>query len=660
MSTDRPTEAQAQAAKTESKAVRRAGAFVRSRWFPFVGILVFALVVGIWIGDDYGMSWDEQSNFVVGADASQAYLSPAQYEDYLQAGDPLAHHGPSYFMSFYITSKAIVAAFPDWHRADGRHLSNYLTFLMGAAAFYWLSLRWLPSKYAAMSTLLLLTQPLLFGHAFINQKDTPFLAFFTMSIALGLAAADSVLREQSRSNPCHRTWPPGEAAFEPLTTPGSPPWKKVLWAGVSVAAVLFILVLLNFESIHEVATNLLQGAFDLSSNDVGPASDIPATDIRGTLAGPVLDSLSHAYKVLRGMMGAIAGCAAVLALRKSMPDRTVRCVPYSRTMIILLVLAGAFAGFTASIRPIGLFAGALVMVYWGMRVRGIGWDLLVTYWLIAAWMVYQTWPWLWTAPIHRLWESLRLTADFGGYPTLYRGVLVSSDSLPWHYYPTLAAVELTLPMLVLFPAGLGIALTRVVTRRLDPPTTVVVGLWFAIPLVALLVLGVDVYNNLRQLHFALVPGFLLAGLALEPLLSRLKNHAVQYALFLALLAPGIVASVQLHPYEYAYFNALVGGVEGAHGKFATEYWCTSLREAMEYINQVAAPGSLVKVKGPTDAAEPFAREDLVVRRVVERPGDADYIVTCNDKLGQDEGLAKVFEVSRGRAVFAEVFARREP
>ena len=37
--------------------------------------------------------------------------------------------------------------------------------------------------------------------------------------------------------------------------------------------------------------------------------------------------------------------------------------------------------------------------------------------------------------------------------------------------------------------------------------------------------------------------------------------------------------VYLHPYEYVYFNQLIGGTLGAEERFETDYWATSYREA---------------------------------------------------------------------------------
>src|SRR5690606_8290126 len=76
--------------------------------------------------------------------------------------------------------------------SDVRHLIYFITYFFGASAFYSIAKRWLHQTAALGATLLFTTQPLLWGHAFINPKDTPFLSLFLISIVLGFKAFDSI------------------------------------------------------------------------------------------------------------------------------------------------------------------------------------------------------------------------------------------------------------------------------------------------------------------------------------------------------------------------------------------------------------------------------------------------------------------------------------
>ena len=46
--------------------------------------------------------------------------------------------------------------------------------------------------------------------------------------------------------------------------------------------------------------------------------------------------------------------------------------------------------------------------------------------------------------------------------------------------------------------------------------------------------------------------------------------------------------VELHPYEYIYYNAFAGGVAGAAGRYDLDYWGLSLAEATRDLERIVA------------------------------------------------------------------------
>src|SRR5690606_31626363 len=52
-----------------------------------------------------------------------------------------------------------------------------------------------------------------------------------------------------------------------------------------------------------------------------------------------------------------------------------------------------------------------------------------------------------------------------------------------------------------------------------------------------------------------------------------------------ILAFGIIPIIQLHPYQYSYYNNFIGGVGGAFRQYETEYWLTCYREAVLQLNE---------------------------------------------------------------------------
>ena len=135
-------------------------------------------------------------------------------------------------------------------------------------------------------------------------------------------------------------------------------------------------------------------------------------------------------------------------------------------------------------------------------------------------------------------------------------------------------------------------------------------LWFVLPLAALIISRSPLYDNFRQVIFILPPVFFVCGLGVDWLFRRLCQPIVRGLIVAALVLPGILAGVQLHPYEYIYYNSFIGGVPGAQGRFETDYWATSYRAAMNYVNGIAPANGKIFVAGPSYIAAIYKRNDL--------------------------------------------------
>jgi hypothetical protein len=92
--------------------------------------------------------------------------------------------------------------------------------------------------------------------------------------------------------------------------------------------------------------------------------------------------------------------------------------------------------------------------------------------------------------------------------------------------------------------------------------------------------------------------------------------------------PGLLEGVRLHPYEYIYYNRLVGGVQGAFRRFELDYWGISYREAAAYLDATAPANAAVWVEGPTHLLQEYARPDLKIYSSYEpeRADHYDYVV----------------------------------
>jgi 4-amino-4-deoxy-L-arabinose transferase-like glycosyltransferase len=276
-----------------------------------------------------------------------------------------------------------------------------------------------------------------------------------------------------------------------------------------------------------------------------------------------------------------------------------------------ILVAGIILGVTTSIRSLGPMAGAFVILYglWKSPRKTI--SILPYYLLIAVATTYLTWPYLWKGPVTHFIESLQVMSKFPNTgETLFMGKLYPADQLPLTYFPTLVSLQLTEPLLILIAIGAALSLWSFVKGKNREPILLFT-LWFLIPALYIGLSGSTLYDNARQLLFLLPPLLIFAGIGLDALLERIKIPLLKVILVLVILLPGIYACVQLHPYEYVYFNSLMGGVRGAFRNFDLDYSGVSFMEAQEYINANAEPGTqVVVIGGPRHVARTYARIDL--------------------------------------------------
>jgi hypothetical protein len=71
---------------------------------------------------------------------------------------------------------------------------------------------------------------------------------------------------------------------------------------------------------------------------------------------------------------------------------------------------------------------------------------------------------------------------------------------------------------------------------------------------------------------------------------------------------------ELHPYEAVYFNSLVGGVDGAEGRYPLDYWGLSYKEGLSYLLR----STHGRVRLWTCTAPGYSNRNLFSRRERER------------------------------------------
>jgi len=159
---------------------------------PLTILLTFSFIIAILTLNDYGESWDELKLYDYAGDSLEAYVTWPQHGTIPVTGDRFENYGPAFVMFTSIVTKAFDQILPGVKHVDVRHLVYFLTFLIGVWAFYHLAARWMSRNAAFGATLLYITQPVFWGHAFINPKDIPLLSLFLLTAYLGMRMYDSL------------------------------------------------------------------------------------------------------------------------------------------------------------------------------------------------------------------------------------------------------------------------------------------------------------------------------------------------------------------------------------------------------------------------------------------------------------------------------------
>ena len=590
--------------------------------YPHLIILLLGLLVGFFTFDQYGESWDDKSLQKYSIKSINAYATWPQQGIVSLAQDDLGNYGPFYVMLVERVTQFLSPLLP-YRLPDLRHLIYFITYIAGVLAFYAFAKRWLSEIPAIGATLLFMTQPLLWGHAFINPKDTPFLSFFLLSIYFGLRLFDSLKPIQ-----LHNLTPSSKRTLALLTA---------LWL-VSVFSLFFFT-----QAFHNYITNLV-----ISAQSGG-------TNIITLIAKNITSVSSDVYVKRYFLLFLQARTYYFLLITALLLFIWYRLQPDLLKLLIVVLPSAILLGLTTSTRILGPFAG-LIVTYYAIRNKGRqAIPALAMYAVIAIMAMYLSWPYLWIDPVGHFFESLKVMSL---YPwlglVLFNGVSYQSTNLPYSYLPVLFTIQLTEPVWALSIAGWAVAIiggARSGKRGLVELAL----LWFVIPFIGFVVLRVPLYDNFRQVLFILPPIFLMAGVAFE----KIKSTKWQIALVTLCLIPGVMGIVSLHPYEYIYYNRFVGGMDGAQGRFEADYWVTSYREAAGYVNSIAPPNAAIWVEGPAHLFAIFAREDLKIYswHEAERADRYEYVITTTrydfDKTSYPEAEI-VHRIMRGDALLAVI------
>lgn len=247
------------------------------------------------------------------------------------------------------------------------------------------------------------------------------------------------------------------------------------------------------------------------------------------------------------------------------------------------VLLGIVFAITASFRAVGLTLYIIFIVFelWPISIGNIrSWvenrisHLFVL--SLTSTLIYMVMlPYVGAFPLLHFPEILLRTSNFPWEGNVvYLGEVFVGGTTPWHYLPVMLLVTTPLFILMFFTVGLFAR-----ENRFNPLWKLLI-IAFSINITLFLILQPVIYNGIRHALF-LLP--LLLGIALFGFVALCKWRIISYGFFVIQMVIILNQYITLHPFQYTYFNELVGNTVGAYSSFDTEYWTASSKYATEWL-----------------------------------------------------------------------------
>ncbi|MCK5448986.1 MAG: glycosyltransferase family 39 protein [Gemmatimonadetes bacterium] len=231
-----------------------------------------------------------------------------------------------------------------------------------------------------------------------------------------------------------------------------------------------------------------------------------------------------------------------------------------------LIAAGLLFGAACSTKFTGVLLLPVFVLWLVLRGRRELKPMLVVLGLAAA-VFFATNPVTWVDPVGGIWDYVKagmFRSISVHIPTVYFGEIYNFRG-PWHFAFVWTAIVIPIPLLI--AAGLGLSNRK--SGGLLGLALVNLGVLYGVTLLP----ATPLHDGIR-LFLAVFPFLcLLAGLGASRASDLLMERGPEWlsrrpgflavALLLVVLGFPAARTLQYHPHQLSYFNALVGGVRGA-------------------------------------------------------------------------------------------------
>jgi hypothetical protein len=210
---------------------------------------------------------------------------------------------------------------------------------------------------------------------------------------------------------------------------------------------------------------------------------------------------------------------------------------------------------------------------------------------LAYVVMILAWPWAALAPLNPIRGLLAFSEFNYSIRTVFAGQIYEMADVPRLYVPIYVMIRV--PLVMLFGAALAMVSAQLPYRapganHQQRREITLLSLTVIFPLACQVTWHGPAFTGLRHFLFVIPVLATLAGIGLDKAFAVLKTRG-------RMVASGAIAVtaacflwdartlVMLHPYEYLFYNSVVGGLEGASRRYDLDYWFGSMPEAINHL-----------------------------------------------------------------------------
>lgn len=298
-----------------------------------------------------------------------------------------------------------------------------------------------------------------------------------------------------------------------------------------------------------------------------------------------------------------------------------RLVTYKRPIDLLWAALGFALAFSIKINSIFIplvYACWLIFLH-RTHKKTVSMKQAIWYILAAPIAALVLWSVFWAHPLEKLSSLVHFTFSTNNIEVLLRGSWYCSGlTVPWYYPYWYLGTTTPLLILLFFIVGL-------VSRQKKS----LLLLWLIVPLTRYFLPSVGVIDGVRHFEEALFPIAAIAALGIDYILSFIRGRLSKLILSTLALCYLFIAIYQYHPYQITYFNELVGGAKGAWGNYDLDYWGTSQKAAVEWVNAHAPQNARVHIVMSAAVAAQYLRPDLLPNLNAYGYDESDFVILLN-------------------------------